>query len=343
MFILFHEELFGTISPKNKSMISEEGNPMKKFLKTCHVISRVLLYLCVISTLLLYFFKPGVLEMAKNILPAVSNGAWLATVTVVAAAAVMFSFSDLAYERLQNNEFLVKLSSSVLKSVFEENDIDNRRIEKVPVGEKDFNASLRDVADGRERILRELAWEKQHSKKLQKQIVGNKIVMLIFLVAGLAFLAYPVVYYFRYKEMLSMPTGTLLDYCSLLGLILTMVIILEIGSNRGLLRRLNTILSIRDRHEELKTQPAVTAVPFVTPVPAPAPYTAPQQSASETSASPVPQEETVSAAVPAPASAPAQEEVWHPEPAWTGVPEEEEKTESAFVNLTPDEAAATED
>ena len=43
---------------------------MRKFLKTSHVISRILLYLSVIGVLLLYFFKPGVISLVQQLIPA---------------------------------------------------------------------------------------------------------------------------------------------------------------------------------------------------------------------------------------------------------------------------------
>ena len=290
---------------------------MRKFLKTCHVISRILLYLCVIAVLLLYFFKPGLLELAQSVLPAADNGSWLAMVTALSIAAVMFAASEMAYRSLQDNEFMATLSSSVLKPAYDRYDLSDRRF-KTASGELDFNASLRDVTDEKERVLRELAWERQHSKKLQKRTVGNRIVSLLFFVAGVVFFLFPFVWFFVTGKPLWAQTGTAMDYFSIIALILTMIIILEIGANQSQLRRLNTILSIRDRCAELDRKPAAalpqaTAAPYV-PTPAPAPVQV------------------------KPAPAPA-EDPWKPEPDWSGVQEAapDEKPESPFVQLNPEE------
>ena len=84
---------------------------MRKFLKTSHVISRIFLYLSVIGVLLLYFFKPGVIGLAQKLIPTANTGAWLALVTTLSIAAVMFAASELAYKSLTDNEFMITLST----------------------------------------------------------------------------------------------------------------------------------------------------------------------------------------------------------------------------------------
>ena len=316
---------------------------MRKFLKTSHVISRVFLYLCVIGVLLLYFFKPGVLTLMQRFAPGADTGSWLALTTTLSIAAVMFAASELSYKGLLDNEFMITLSESVLKPVYSRYDLSDRRFSKPAKGEFDFNASLRDVTDGEERVKYELAWEKQHNKKLQKKTLGNKIVTLIFFIAGLVFFFCPFVVYPLTKNLMSLPTGTPMDYFSLVALILTMVIVLELGSNQGKSRRLNTILSIRTRSDELTEQPTPPAArpEMVYAAPKPA-YEAPKPS---TTTAPVP-EQVVAAPVSVSVSTPEPvkpEETWTPEPAWTGVPDdlpaEEKPGESAFVNLTPENAS----
>ena len=48
---------------------------MRKFLKTSHVISRIFLYLSVIGVLLLYFFKPGVMNLLQHMISATGASA----------------------------------------------------------------------------------------------------------------------------------------------------------------------------------------------------------------------------------------------------------------------------
>ena len=112
-------------------------------------------------------------------------------------------------------------------------------------------------------------------------------------------------------------TGTVMDYFSLVAILLTLLIIFEIGNNQGPIRRLNTILSIRSRSDELNEKPVLPAsrpeAVYANAAPAAAVYEAPKPAA--------------------PAEPVKPEETWSPEPAWTGVPEE---TGSTFVNLTPE-------
>ena len=133
---------------------------MRKFLKTSHIIARIFLYICVIGVLLLYFFKPGVIGLAQKFVPEADNGAWLAVVTTLSVAAVMFAASELAFKSLTDNKYMILLSSSVLKPAYERYDLSDRRFSKPEKGEFDFNASLRDVTDEKERVMRELAWER---------------------------------------------------------------------------------------------------------------------------------------------------------------------------------------
>ena len=311
---------------------------MRKFLKTSHVISRIFLYICVIGVLLLYFFKPGVLTLMQRFVPDADAGSWLALTTTLSIAAVMFAASELAYKSLLDNEFMITLSESVLKPVYSRYDLSDKRFSKPAKGEFDFNASLRDVTDGKERVMYELAWERQHSKKLQKKTIGNKLVTLIFFIAGLVFFFCPAVIYPLTKNLMNLPTGTPMDFFSLVALILTMVIVLELGSNQGQSRRLNTILSIRTRSDELTEQPtqAVGRPESVFTAPRPA-YEAPKPSTTIVPEQVMTTPTSVSVSAPEPVK---PEDTWTPEPAWTGVPEdlpaEEKPGESAFVNLTPE-------
>ena len=164
---------------------------MRKFLKTSHVISRIFLYLSVIGVLLLYFFKPGVISLVQQFVPTADTGAWLALVTTLSIAAVMFAASELAYKSLTDNEFMITLSTSILETAYSRYDLSDRRFSKPAKGEFEFNQGLRDVTDERERVMYELSWEKQNNKALQKKTIGNMIVALIFFIAGLVFFFCP--------------------------------------------------------------------------------------------------------------------------------------------------------
>ena len=307
---------------------------MRKFLKTSHVISRIFLYVSVIGVLLLYFFKPGVISLVQQFIPTADTGAWLALVTTLSIAAVMFAASELAYKSLTDNEFMITLSSSILETTYRRYDLSDRRFSKPAKGEFEFNQGLRDVTDEKERVMYELSWEKQNNKALQKKTIGNMIVALIFFIAGLVFFFCPVVWYPITKGLMSFETGTVMDYFSLVAVLLTLLIIFEIGNNQGPIRRLSTILSIRTRSDELNDKPVLPAsrpdVFYANAAPAAPMYEAPKPAA--------PAEHVVTAPVSAPEPA-KPEETWSPEPAWTGVPEEtdaEQTHGSAFVNLTPD-------
>ena len=276
---------------------------MRKFLRTSHVISRVFLYVCVIGVLLLYFFKPGVIGLAQKLLPDTDSGAWLALVTTLSIAAVMFAASELSYKSLTDNEFMILLSSEVLKPAYGRYDLSDKRFSKPEKGEFDFNASLRDVTDEKERVMRELAWERQNSKKLQKKTVGNKIVTLFFFIAGLVFFFYPILFYPITHRLMSFSAGSLMDYFSM------------------------------NRSDDLSEKPALPAVKPEPAYSSPAPvYEAPKPAAS---VSPV-------ESAPAPAEPVRPEAAWKPEPEWTGVPadnDEDKPQGSAFVNLTPEESS----
>ena len=306
---------------------------MRKFLKTSHVISRIFLYLSVIGVLLLYFFKPGVMNLLQQFVPTADTGAWLALVTTLSIAAVMFAASELAYKSLTDNEFMITLSSSILETVYGRYDLSDRRFSKPAKGEFEFNQGLRDVTDETERVMYELSWEKQNNKALQKKTIGNMIVALIFFIAGLVFFFCPAVWYPVTGGLMSLNTGTVMDYFSLVAILLALFIIFEIGNNQGPIRRLSTILSIRSRSDELNEKPVLASRPEAFYTNAAPVYEAPKPAAP-----------VVEHVVTSPVSAPEPvkpEEAWTPEPAWTGVPEEtgaEDRPHgSAFVNLTPDE------
>ena len=226
---------------------------MRQFLKVCHIISRVLIFLCVAAAMVLLFFRPEGLGFGP--VPATTDGSfWKVFATTLGLSAVMFAASDWAYRTLEDNDFLQQLSSSVLKPAFERNDLSDRRFHKGASDELEFVASLRTVSDEKERTLQELAWEKRNNKSLQKKVVGNGIVSLIFFLLALLFLVYPIVIYFAKGQVLGLPGADLQAYFAVAAVVLTFIIIFDYTGYQKALRRLHTILSIRERCDEIYEQ-----------------------------------------------------------------------------------------
>ena len=215
----------------------------------------------------------------------------------------MFAASDWAFTSLEEKEFLVTLSSSILHPCYDEHDLSDRHYAKAAsAGELDFNANLREVTDGRERIMQELAWERKNNKRLKGKAAGNSIVSLVFFLAALFFLIYPIVLFLVKGQLLTLPDGSFMPYFTMAAVVLTLLILCDNTGYWVLQRRLNTVLSIRNRNDALDNAPTAP-----TPLPAPAPASAP-----------------VSA--PAPAPTPAKAE-----------PVTEEKSDSVFESLAPEE------
>ena len=226
---------------------------MRKFLKVCHIISRVFIFLCVAAAMVLLFFRPEGLGFGP--VPATTDGSfWRVFATTLGLAAVMFAASDWAYRLLEDNDFLQQLSSSILKQAFERHDLSDRRFHKTASDELEFIASLRTISDEKERTLQELAWEKKNNKSLQKKVVGNGTVSLIFFLLGLLFLVYPIVIYFAKGQVLGLPGADLQAYFAVAAVVLTFIIIFDYTGYQKALRRLHTILSIRERCDEIYEQ-----------------------------------------------------------------------------------------
>ena len=320
---------------------------MRKFLKVCHIISRIFIFLCVASALVLLFLRPEGLGFGPA--PTTDGSFWKVFATTLGLAAVMFAASDWAYRLLEDNDFLEVLSSSILKPAFDRHDLSDKRFHKTSANELDFNASLRAISDGKERTLQELAWEKKNNKQLQKKTVGNGIVSLIFFLLGLLFLVYPIVMYFLTGQVLALPGADILAYVAVAAVVLTFIIIFDYTGYQKALRRLNTVLSIRSRCDEIYeaertdlVRPKPLPAFLQTPAPeeasaAPAPA-APEAEPAPKTPAPVILPEEVPAEAPA---EPVKEEPVVPE-----IPELEvepvvpaEPKESAFESLTPEDAA----
>ena len=319
---------------------------MRKFLKVCHIISRVLIFLCVAAALVLLFLRLEGLGFGPA--PTTDGSFWKVFAATLGLAAVMFAASDWAYRLLEDNDFLEALSASVLKPAFERHDLSDKRFHKTSANELDFNASLRTIADGKERTLQELAWEKKNNKQLQKKTVGNGIVSLIFFLLALLFLIYPIVMYFVTGQVLKLPGTDILAYVAVAAIVLTFIIIFDYTGYQKALRRLNTVLSIRSRCDEIyeaERTDLVRPKPLPATVEAPAPSyvpAAPAQ-ASEPDPAPVPKApapvilpEEVPAEIPVETAEAAPAE---PEPeAVPAVPAEPK--ESVFESLAPEEEAS---
>ena len=226
---------------------------MRKFLKVCHIISRVFIFLCIAAAMVLLFFRPEGLGFGP--VPATTDGSfWKVFATTLGLAAVMFAASDWAYRLLEDNDFLHLMSSSILKPAFERHDLSDRRFQRSSADELDFNASLRTIADGKERVLQELAWEKKNNKALQKKTVGHGIISLVFFVLALLFLIYPIVMYFVQGKVLALPGADLQAYFAVAAVVLTFIIIFDYTGYQKAIRRLNTVLSIRERCDAIYEQ-----------------------------------------------------------------------------------------
>ena len=275
---------------------------MRKFLRACHFISRILIVLCVAAILVLYYYRPDSFAFI-GVRGAAHESFWLVFGTTLGMASVMFAASDWAFTSLEEKEFLVTLSSSILHPCYDEHDLSDRHYAKAAsAGELDFNANLREVTDGRERIMQELAWERKNNKRLKGKAAGNSIVSLVFFLAALFFLIYPIVLFLVKGQLLTLPDGSFMPYFTMAAVGLTLLILCDNTGYWVLQRRLNTVLSIRNRNDALDNAPTAP-----TPLPAPAPASAP-----------------VSA--PAPAPTPAKAE-----------PVTEEKSDSVFESLAPEE------
>ena len=150
--------------------------------------------------------------------------------------------------------------------------------------------------------MQELAWERKNNKRLKGKAAGNSIVSLVFFLAALFFLIYPIVLFLVKGQLLTLPDGSFMPYFTMAAVVLTLLILCDNTGYWVLQRRLNTVLSIRNRNDALDNTPTAP-----TPLPAPAPASAP-----------------VSA--PAPAPTPAKAETVA-----------EEKSDSVFESLAPEE------
>ena len=286
---------------------------MRKFLRACHVISRILIVLSLAAILVLYYYRPDSFAFI-GIKGAANESFWLVFGTTLAMAAVMFAASDWAFTSMEEKEYLVTLSSSILHPCYDAHDLSDRHYAKAAsAGELDFNANLREVTDGRERVMQELAWERKNNKRLKSKATGNGVVSLIFFLAALFFLIYPIVMFLVKGQLLTLPDGSFMPYFTMAAVVLTLLILCDNTGYWVLQRRLNTVLSIRNRNDGLDNAaaaPAPLPAPALAPVSAPVPTPAPAPA-------PVPE---------APAYVPAEKEA---------VPEE--KPGSVFESLSPEE------
>ena len=316
---------------------------MRKFLKVCHIISRVFIFLCIAAALVLLFLRPEGLGFGPA--PTTDGSFWKVFAATLGLAAVMFSASDWAYRLLEDNDFLEVLSSSILKPAFDRHDLSDKRFHKTSANELDFNASLRSISDVRERTLQELAWEKKNNKQLQKKTVGNGVVSLIFFLLALLFLVYPVAMYFLNGQVLKLPGMDILAYVAVAAVVLTFIIIFDYTGYQKALRRLNTVLSIRSRCDEIfeaERTDLIRPKPLEAYTQAPAPVEAPVMPAPAAEPETVPAPKTPAPVIlpeEVPAEAPAKAEEAAPKAA---EPEEmpampAEPKETVFESLTPEE------
>ena len=102
---------------------------MRKFLRACHIISRIFIFLIMAAILLLYFIRPDTLGFLNT--GAAADGIfWEVFATTFSMAAVMFAASDWAYRSMEDNDYLVTLSSSILRPCYEEHDLSDKRYTK---------------------------------------------------------------------------------------------------------------------------------------------------------------------------------------------------------------------
>ena len=95
---------------------------MRKFLRVCRIISRILIVLSVAAILALYYFRPESLAFLR-IGSAAADSFWMVFGTTLAMAAVMLAASDWAFTSVEEKDFLATLSSVVLRPCYEAHDL----------------------------------------------------------------------------------------------------------------------------------------------------------------------------------------------------------------------------
>lgn len=201
---------------------------MRKFLRVCRIISRILIVLSVAAILALYYFRPENLAFLHIGGSAAEESFWLVFGTTLAMAAVMLAASDWAFTSVEEKDFLATLSSVVLRPCYEAHDLSDRRYAKAAsTDEMDFNANLREITDGKERLMQELAWERKNNKRLKSKAAGDGIISVVFFVAGLFFLIYPIVLFAVKGQLLALPDGSFMPYFTMAAVVLTLLILCD--------------------------------------------------------------------------------------------------------------------
>lgn len=258
---------------------------------------------------LLCFIALGVCLVLKLFL---GDLQWRSLVAVVALFCALIAISDALRKKGDDRKNLYVLANSIIQPVFDRfrdqgllTDKNGKDLTKdAYVDEEEFGKELRNVMDGKERAVRELAWEKKNADRIRKKGKRTGVFAVLFLILAFAVVALAVVDILVLDQRFLKIGADYLDGVVIGALICVLAVALSDDSNLRYLQKTDMLLSVKERCLAIlegKEEPA--PVPEVAVPAAPVVYAAPAAPVVMTPAVAAPVEKPILPKEPEPAPA----------------------------------------
>ena len=148
---------------------------------------------------------------------------WLKIMAIVSVSSALLALSDLFKKSADDRRGMSVLSASIINPIYDRFselgllvDANGKDLSKAKYeSERDFDRSLRGIADSDERVVRELVWEKRNNAKRMGRGRGNSILRIILLLLSVVLFIASLVLLFFYPQWLPAIPPVYLD-CAIL-------------------------------------------------------------------------------------------------------------------------------
>lgn len=238
------------------------------------------------------------------------DATWHVLMAIVCLSGSLLAVSDLFGKSSDDQRNMHTLSLSILNPIYNEfadrslfSDTNGKDLRKQRYsGESDFERSLRNIDDARDRAVRELIWERRNNEKRPGRARTNRLVRIVFLILSALVLVGGTVLLFVFPQYFPELSSYGVEAIIIGSLVLVLATAFSSGSNYAYLQRIEMLLGLRERCENIISHPK--PVPefrpiyqdspkkpeTVTPSPAPAPVDAVSAASPFTPAQPTSEE-----------------------------------------------------
>ena len=198
------------------------------------------------------------------------DGTWRILMSVVSVASALLAVSDLFKKSADDQRSMNALSAAILNPLYNEfaerglfTDAAGKDLRKERYSDENvFERSLRNISDQRDRAVRELIWERRNNDKRPSRARVNSLVRIVFLVLSAVVLIGGLVLLFFFPQLMPEVGMYHIDIAIAGSLVIALACAFSAGGNFAFLQRIEMLLGLKERCEDIMSRPKPQSSPF---------------------------------------------------------------------------------